>query len=70
MGGREDRTTGRGGFPDKFYAKGVGWFYWNGKGREAGLVSNNIAAPRIRDAGVEVHVVYSITAAEAILGML
>ena len=63
--------TGRGGFPDRFYAKGgrVVLMEWKRPGGRIGK-QQQLRHKELREAGVEVHVVYSITAAEAILGML
>jgi Casjensviridae endonuclease len=63
--------TGRGGFPDRFYAKGgrVVLLEWKRPGGRIGK-QQLLRHQELRDAGVEVHVVYSITAAEAILGLI
>jgi len=63
--------TGRGGFPDRFYAKNgrVVLLEWKRPGGRIGK-QQELRHQELRDAGVEVHVVYSITAAEVILGML
>ena len=62
--------TGRGGFPDRFYAKGgrVVLMEWKRPGGRVGK-QQLLRHQELRDAGVEVHIVYSITAAEVILEM-
>jgi len=63
--------TGRGGFPDRFYARGGRVVLLEFK-RPGGRVGKQqkLRHDELREAGVEVHVVYSITAAEAILELL
>jgi len=63
--------TGRGGFPDRFYAK-LGRVVLLEFKRPGGRVGKQqkLRHDELREAGVEVHIVYSVTAAEAVLGML
>lgn len=62
--------TGRGGFPDRFYARKSRVVLIEFK-RPGGRVGKQqlLRHQELREAGVEVYVVYSVAAAEAILGM-
>jgi len=63
--------TGRGGFPDRFYARAGRVVLLEFK-RPGGRVGKQqlLRHDELRGAGVEVYVVYSVAAAEAILEML
>lgn len=62
--------TGRGGFPDRFYARAgrVVLIEWK---RPQGRITKQqlLRHQELRDAGVEVHIVYSLTEAELVLHM-
>ena len=62
--------TGRNGFPDRFYAKNgqVVLIEWK---RPGGRISKQqlLRHQELRDAGVKVHIVYSLAEAELVLRM-
>lgn len=62
--------TGRGGFPDRFYARAgrVVLLEWKRPGGRTGK-QQLLRHDELRAAGVEVYVVHSVAAAEAVLEM-
>jgi Casjensviridae endonuclease len=63
--------TGRGGFPDRLYAKAgrVVLVEWKRPGKNRTTKQQLLRHKELRDAGVEVHIVYSIAEIELVLRM-